>query len=99
MDRILNKRSFRKQVQYLIGFRGYPDSANEWQTFNPKLPHEWLDEWAILQTFDPSVGPAPSAVRDSKPSSRPGIQSSSSSSSLKTPDVGLRRSKRVLKST
>ena len=96
VDRILNKRSFRKQTQYLIGFRGYPNSANEWQTFNPKLPHEWIDEWAILQAFDPSVGPIPS--RDSTPYSRPCIKTSSSSSSFKPPIVVLRRSKRVLQS-
>jgi len=55
VDRILDRRTHRRQRQYLVGFKGYPDSHNEWQTLDPSKPEDWKDEWHLLQAYDPSV--------------------------------------------
>ena len=59
VDRVLGKRVLKKskKVEYLLGFKGYPDSHNQWYPFNPASRDEWINEWQLLQAFDPSVGP------------------------------------------
>ena len=59
IDRIVSKRTRRNRSEYLVGFRGYPDHANEWHPFNPRDTTDWHDDWNLLYTFDPSVGPSP----------------------------------------
>ena len=59
LDRIVAKRIRRGFTEYLIGFRGYPDSHNEWQKFSPRNPSDWLEDWELLYAFDPSVGQSP----------------------------------------
>ena len=74
VDRVLDKRILRKskKVEYLLGFRGYPDSHNQWYPFNPLSHDEWINEWNLLQAFDPSVGPfTVSALNPPRRSIRP----------------------------
>ena len=35
VDRILKKQIRHGKTEYLLGFKGYPDSHNEWQVFQP----------------------------------------------------------------
>ena len=65
VDRILSKRTFNRKTQYLLGFRGYPDSHNEWYTFDPQNRHDWQSEWTLLFAFDPSVGRYEPAITSS----------------------------------
>ena len=52
VDRILNhKKHGKNKFAFLIGFRGYPDSQNEFQVFDPKNPTDWADEWPLLQDY------------------------------------------------
>ena len=62
---VLDKRVLKKskKVEYLLGFKGYPDSHNQWYPFNPNSHADWSQEWHLLQAFDPSVG----AFTDSTP--------------------------------
>ena len=61
LDKRVLKKS--KKVEYLLGFKGYPDSHNQWYPFNPNSHADWSQEWHLLQAFDPSVG----AFTDSTP--------------------------------
>ena len=73
VDRIVEKRTLRSgKVEYLLGFRGYPDSHNQWYPFNRNALHDWKDEWGLLERFDPTVGPYPTPpiIRRSTRSSR-----------------------------
>lgn len=65
VDRVLDKRVLKKskKVEYLLGFKGYPDSHNQWYPFHPNSHADWSQEWHLLQAFDPSVG----AFTDSTP--------------------------------
>ena len=52
VDRILNhKKHGKNKFAFLIGFRGYPDSQNEFQVFDPNNPTDWADEWPLLQAY------------------------------------------------
>ena len=64
MDRVLDELVLKKskKVEYLLGFKGYPNSHNQWYPFNPNPYAEWSQEWHLLQAFDRSVG----AFTDSK---------------------------------
>ena len=88
----------RRKVEYLIGFKGYPDSHNEWQVFDPNNSLSWFAEWDILQQFDPSVGSKPKSP--AAPSSL--VMPRRSNSTPKPPvdpsrPVMPRRSKRLLR--
>jgi hypothetical protein len=52
VDRILGHKVYGKnKFIFLIGFRGYPDSQNESQIFDPVNPYDWTDEWSLLQDY------------------------------------------------
>ena len=44
VDRILGHKKYgRNKYEFLIGFKGYPDSQREPQIFNPLDPYDWKD--------------------------------------------------------
>jgi hypothetical protein len=52
VDRILgHKKRGRDKFEFLIGFRGYPNSQCETQLFNPGDPYAWHEEWSLLQAY------------------------------------------------
>ena len=52
VDRILgHKKHGKTKFAFLIGFRGYPDSQNEFHIFNPANPSDWEEEWSLLQAY------------------------------------------------
>ena len=57
IDKILDKRIRYKHPEYLVHFTGYPDSHVQWEALTPANRTTWEDDWALLQQFDPSVGP------------------------------------------
>jgi hypothetical protein len=57
IDRILNKRIRNKHPEYLVHFKGYPDSHAQWEPLTKSNRHTWESDWSLLLEFDPSVGP------------------------------------------
>ncbi len=52
VDRILGHRKYGKgKIEFLIGFRGYPDSQREPQIFSPTSPYDWKEKWSLLQEY------------------------------------------------
>ena len=56
IDRILKKRIRNNHPEYLVHFKGYPDSHNQWEALTPTNRHTWADDWSLLFAFDNSVG-------------------------------------------
>ena len=60
VDRIVNHKPFgRLKWKLLLGFQGYPDSHNEWQTFDPSSMDDWQVELDLVRAYvhktDPSL--------------------------------------------
>ena len=53
VDRIIDhKRSGKRGIwKFLIGYKGYPDSHNEWSTVNSSNVSDWAEEWNLLETY------------------------------------------------
>ena len=53
VDRILGHKRMGKQNtwKFLLGFKGYPDSHNEWNTLQASNVVNWTDEWPLLEQY------------------------------------------------
>ena len=53
VDRILGHKRMGKQNtwKFLLGFKGYPDSHNEWNTLQASNVVDWIEEWPLLEQY------------------------------------------------
>ena len=73
--------------EFLVKYKGYPDSHNEW------FP-DWLDDWHLVVEFDPSLSSLkPDVTEQNKLIRKPRNKMMASGPQL-TPVLPLRRSPR-----
>ena len=57
IDKILNKRVRHGHSEYLVHFKGYPDSHAQWEPLTPSNRSSWESDWPLLLKYDSSIGP------------------------------------------
>ena len=77
IDKILNKRVRHGHPEYLVHFKGYPDSHAQWEPLTPSNRSSWESDWQLLFKYDPSVGPS-QPIAASKPRRSPSLTSTPS---------------------
>ena len=71
VEKIIQSRNRHKRTEFLVKFKGYPDSHNEWFPFIPARWEDWKDDWHHIIAFDPSfdrfrpVSSSPNVLRRS----------------------------------
>jgi hypothetical protein len=55
LGKIVASRNRYNRREFLVKYKGYPDSHNEWFPFNIQKLDDWIDDWHLVVEFDPSL--------------------------------------------
>ena len=90
LEKIVASRTRYNRREFLVKYKGYPDSHNQWFPFNLNNLADWLDDWDLVVDFDASLAslhpdPSQQQKKNAKPQGPAPV----------APLVQLRRSPRI----